>query len=95
MIPVQAPPCPWEAWVQLLTPLEGTELGLDEFRVRVRVKKDLGSGFELQVVGVRVSVRLRVVVRVTVRFMVRFRVRLTVASGLALCSESGSGSVLG
>ena len=75
--------------------LEGTELGLDQVTVRVRVKKDLGSGIELGVFGVRVSVRLRVGVRVTVRFMVRFRVRLTVGSGLALRSESGSGSVLG
>ena len=59
------------------------------------VKKNLGSGLGLDVFGVRVSVRLRVGVRVRVRFMVRFRVGLTVGSGLALCSESGSGSVLG
>ena len=56
--------------------LEGTELGLDQVTVRVRVKKDLGSGRELDVFGVRVRVRLRVGLRVRVRFMVRFRVRL-------------------
>ena len=52
-------------------------------------------GIVLDVVGVRVSVRLTVGIRVMVRFMVRVRVRLTAGSGLALLSESGSGSVLG
>ena len=81
--------------MQLLSPPEGTELSLDQVSVRVRVKKDLGSGLGLDIFGVRVSVRLRVGVRFRVRFMVRFRVRLTVGSRLALRSESGSGSVLG
>ena len=60
-----------------MSPLEATELGLDKVSVRVRFNKDLGSGLELDVIGVKVSVRLRVGVRVRVRFMVRFRVRLT------------------
>ena len=57
--------------MQLFSPLEGTELGLDQVSVRVRVKNDLWSGLGLDVFGVRVSVRLRVGVRVRVRFMVR------------------------
>ena len=81
--------------MQLLSPLEGAELGLDQLSVRVRAKKDVGSGLWLDDFGVMVSVRLRVGVRVRVRFMVRFRVRITVGSGLALRSQSGSGSVLG
>ena len=78
-----------------VVPARGTELGLDQVSVRVRVKKVLGCWLGLVVFGVRVSVRLRVGVRVRVRFMVRFRVRLTVGSLLALRSESVSGSVLG
>ena len=81
--------------MQLLSPLEGTELGLDYVSVMVRVKKYLGSGLGLDVVGVRVSGWLSVGVMVRVSFMVRLRVRLPVGSGLALRSESGTGSVLG
>ena len=55
MTPIQPSPSPWEAWVQLLSPLEGTELGLDQVSVRVREKKDLGSGLGLDLIGVRVS----------------------------------------
>ena len=73
MAPIKPPPSPWQAWVQLFSPLEGTELGLDWVSVRVRVKKDLGSGLGLDVLLVRVSGRLRVGVRVRVRFMDRFR----------------------
>ena len=58
-------------------------------------RDDIGSELVLDVLGVRVRVRLRVGVRVRVRFMVRFSVMITVGSGLALRSESGSGSVLG
>ena len=78
-----------------MSPLEGIELGLDQVSVRVRVNKDLGSGLGLDVIGARVGIRLREGFRVRVRFMVWFRVRLTVASGLGLRSESGSGSLLG
>ena len=46
--------------MQLLSPLEGTELGLDQLSVRVRVKNDLGSGVGLDVFGVRISIRFRV-----------------------------------
>ena len=56
--PILPPPSPWESRVQLLSPMEGTELGLDQVSVRVRVKKDLGSGLWLDIVGVRVSAGL-------------------------------------
>ena len=78
-----------------MSPLEGTELGLDQLSVRDRAKKDVGSGLGLDDFGVRVSIRLRVGVRVRVRIMVRFRVRITVGSVLALRSHKGSGSLLG
>ena len=77
--------------MQLFSPLEGTELGLDQLSVRVRAKKDVGSGLGLDVFGVRVSVRLRVGVRVRVRFMVRFRDRITVGSWLAYGQSQAQG----
>ena len=93
MTPIQPPHAPGGLGAALV-PAEGTELGFDQVSVRVRVKNDLGSGLELDVVGVRVSVGLSVGVRVRVRFLVRFRVGLTVGSGLALRSEFAE-SVLG
>ena len=58
--------------VQVLSPVEGTERGLDQLSVRDRAKKDVRSGLGLDDFGVRVGIWLRVGVRVRVRFMVRF-----------------------